>query len=121
KGRTDLGAGQLRKVVNSTKVHREVCNHGKIVQIAAEFEAVAAFNDREVIATLATFLHSLDERERLAAKECESRNVNGYIAAARRGRKVVQQPAAGKFIARLIDLVAAQDPRILRTDAAIVI
>src|SRR5581483_5507496 len=121
KGRAELGASQLREVVNSAKVHREVRDHGTIGQVAAEFEAVTAFDDGEVIATLAAFLHSLNERERLAPKERESWNVDGDIAAARRRRKVVQQPAARKFVTRFIDLVAAQNPCILHADAAIVV
>src|SRR6185312_12882303 len=66
-------------------------------------------------------LGAIHERERLAPEECKSGNVDSDVSAARSGREVVKQAAAGVFVAQLIDFVVADHPRVLRGDGQIAI
>src|SRR5947209_10553950 len=108
KGRTDLGAAQLAKVIDATEVYGEVRRYRQMIHIAAKFEAVAAFDERKVVAYLVALLYTIHKRERLAAKEGKTRNVDGHITATRTAREVIQESTARVLITRLVDFVVAQ-------------
>src|SRR5215472_7852460 len=85
---------QFAEVIDTAEIHGEVRSDRNVIHITTKLEAVAAFNHREVVTDLMTLFHAVDERKRLAAKESETGNVDGHVAATRPAREVVQQPAA---------------------------
>src|SRR6185312_13576114 len=108
-------------VVDSAEVHGEISRDRQMVVVSAELDIVVTLYPGEVITELMPLLHPVHKRERLTPKKGKAGNVYRHISAARSARKVVEQSATRILVAQIINLVLANNPGVLPTDAAIVV
>src|SRR5581483_875812 len=112
---------QAAEGINAAVVDRECGVHRDVVHVGAELEVVPPVSDREVVGELVALFDALDKRVGFTAEVSEAGDVDGDVRSSGRTRVEILQSATGVLEPEFINLIAAENPGVLRYAAGVAV